>query len=173
MVPTLVDSFRRWFEYEKDSHRAVLKSLDTVPESGRQSEAYHKALGLVAHIVAARRVWLHRIDPAFERPAGIFPKDVRRDELPAQLAAMERDWTGYLARATDSELERVITYQSVSDPGWYRSVIVDILTQVHGHSLYHRGQIASLVRIAGGEPAVTDFIFWSREAIAPPEPGSR
>ena len=68
MVPTLVDSFRRWFEYEKDSHRAVLKSLDTVPESGRQSEAYHKALGLVAHIVAARRVWLHRIDPAFERP---------------------------------------------------------------------------------------------------------
>jgi uncharacterized damage-inducible protein DinB len=167
MVPTLIDSFRRWFEYEKDSHRAVLTSLDTVPESGRTSEPYQKALNLLSHIVAARRVWMHRIDAAIERPAEIFPKGVKRDDLPQQLETMDRDWTGYLGRLTDSELERVITYAN-SEGLWFRSVIADVLIHVHGHSLYHRGQIASLVRAAGGEPAVTDFIVWSRESIAAP-----
>ena len=46
-------------------------------------------------------------------------------------------------------------------------LIEDILAQLFGHSWYHRGQIALLVRAAGGEPAVTDLIYWSREAVAP------
>ena len=33
------------------------------------------------------------------------------------------------------------------------------------HSWYHRGQIATLVRALGAEPAVTDFVFWSRELV--------
>jgi DinB family len=36
-------------------------------------------------------------------------------------------------------------------------------TQLFGHSSYHRGQIATLVRTAGGEPAATDYIYWCRE----------
>ena len=43
----------------------------------------------------------------------------------------------------------------------------DILTQLHGHSLYHRGQIAMLLRSAGVEPPATDFVFWAREPIGP------
>ncbi|MFL6198680.1 MAG: DinB family protein [Thermoanaerobaculia bacterium] len=43
--------------------------------------------------------------------------------------------------------------------------ILYILTQLFGHSWYHRGQIAQLVRALGAEPAVTDFVFWSREAL--------
>ena len=31
MLPTLVEQYRRWFEYEKDSHRKVLASLETGP----------------------------------------------------------------------------------------------------------------------------------------------
>jgi len=29
----------------------------------------------------------------------------------------------------------------------------------------HRGQIAALVRALGGEPAVTDYLFWKRRPI--------
>ena len=37
---TIVDRYRRWFDYEKDSHARVLVSLETVPEAARATPAY-------------------------------------------------------------------------------------------------------------------------------------
>lgn len=51
---------------------------------------------------------------------------------------------------------------------WVRYVVEDILTQLFGHSWYHRGQIALLVRACGGQPAETDFVFWTREPVSSP-----
>ena len=48
----------------------------------------------------------------------------------------------------------------------YRNGVEDILTQLFGHSWYHRGQVALLLRAMGCEPAVTDFVFWTRERIS-------
>jgi uncharacterized damage-inducible protein DinB len=167
MPPTLVDQYRRWFEYEKDAHRKAIASLEGVPEEGRTSESYRKALSLMGHLLAARRMWLHRLEPSHERPAAIFPTDVRLEDLPAAFEAMERDWDGYLGTLTDPDLDRVLNYRML-DGVEYRSVLADILTQLFGHSNYHRGQIASLVRIAGGQPAITDFIFWTRQEVGKP-----
>ena len=76
MLPTLVEQYRRWFDYEKDTHRRVLASFETVPEEGLRSQPFQKALNSLAHIVAARRMWLHRFEPSsFDRPANLFPTD--------------------------------------------------------------------------------------------------
>ena len=167
MAQSRVDQYRRWFEYEKDSHRKALASLETVPEEGRASEQYQKALNLMGHLLAARRIWLHRIEPSYERPAAIFPTGVKKESLPADFATMERDWAALFDRLNEADLERVFVYRTTEGVE-YRSVLLDILTQLYGHSHYHRGQIASLVRAAGGQPAITDFIFWTRtEAEAP------
>ena len=80
---------------------------------------------------------------------------------------MEIAWAAYLDGLTEAGLDRAFEYKSL-DAGSFRNLTGDILTQLFGHSLYHRGQIASLVKAAGGEPAVTDFVFWSREPIPPP-----
>ena len=61
----------------------------------------------------------------------------------------------------DEELSRVFEYQSVEGPR-FKNSIEELFTQLFGHSSYHRGQIASHVRSLGGEPAVTDFVYWSR-----------
>ncbi len=167
MTSTLADQYRRWFEYEKESHRKVLESLGTVPEDARASEPYLKALNLTGHLVAARRMWLHRLEPTFEKPAAIFPTGVPLEALPAEFAAIARDWTDYLGSLTDADLQRDFTYRT-TEGTWYRTALGDILTQLYGHSHYHRGQIATLVRAAGGQPAMTDFIFWVREPAEPP-----
>jgi uncharacterized damage-inducible protein DinB len=169
MIPTLANQYQRWFDYEKDSHRQVLASLQTVPADRRDSDLFQKAVNLIGHVIAARWMWLHRLGTLTKHPANLFPSDVACDTLPGELEAMERDWSDYLEGLDERELERVVAYQSV-DGGWFRNGVADILTQLYGHSLYHRGQIASLVRAAGGEPAATDFIFWSREPIALPAP---
>jgi uncharacterized damage-inducible protein DinB len=162
-----VEQYRRWFEYEKDSHRKVMNAFESVPQDQRTSPSFQKALDIMDHIVTARRMWLFRFGAATERPTNLFPSGVTLDGLADHLKTMELGWNAYLEGLTEDELDRAFEYQSL-DAGWFRSAIGDILTQLFGHSLYHRGQIASLVKAAGGQPAVTDFVYWSREPISPP-----
>jgi uncharacterized damage-inducible protein DinB len=164
MAQTLADRYRRWFEYEKVSHDKVMTSLESVPPERRSSPAFAKAVTLLAHVVAARRLWLFRFGIAEEAPRDFFPEGLALADLASQLNDVQVIWTDYLSRLDDNALARVFKYQSL-DSGRFRNTIEDILTQLFGHSWYHRGQIASLVRQAGGEPAVTDFVFWTREAI--------
>jgi uncharacterized damage-inducible protein DinB len=160
------DQYRRWFDYEKDSHVKVLASLNAVPTDKRSSEAFQKAVMLMAHLVEARKLWLRRIGVGKERTKDLFPKDVPLPELAQRVEAIQADWSAYLARMDEPELVRVFEYGSTEGPR-FRNTIEDILAQLFGHSLYHRGQIAALLRSVGAEPAATDFVFWAREPVTP------
>lgn len=162
-----INRFRRWFEYEIDSHTKTLDSLKSVPDSARAAPDYRKALDLMAHIATARRLWLHRLGVLAEGPSDLFPAARNWRDLQENLQEIQRLWSAYLAQVTDGDLSRPIEYRSL-EGGWFRNTLEDILTQLFGHSWYHRGQIAALVRSLGGKPAETDFIFWSRRSISPP-----
>jgi uncharacterized damage-inducible protein DinB len=163
MNNTLIARFRRWFDYEKDSHAKTLASLNAVSAKLRESQEFQKAVYLLGHIVAARRMWLFRFGVLKEN-VELFPREVSLAEIPDQIAGMETAWSQYLDQLDDAELARVFEYQSYEGPR-FRNTIEEILTQLFGHSWYHRGQIAQLVRSIGAEPAVTDFVFWAREPI--------
>ena len=160
------DRFRRWFEYEKDSHAKVLASLDSVPTQLRSSPSFQKAVDLMAHIVAARWLWLSRLGAATQGPRELFPEGAALPDLPDRVREMQEAWSAYLRRLDDVELARAFEYRS-TEGEWYRNTVEDTLAQLFGHSWYHRGQIASLIRSIGAEPAVTDFVFWTREPVPP------
>jgi uncharacterized damage-inducible protein DinB len=164
MASTQVDQYRRWFEYEKDAHAKVVRSLETVPAERRTESEFRRAVTLLGHLAAARRVWLCRLGVISEMPVSFFPEDVDLAATVAELHAIQGHWDAYLARLTDEELARTFEYKSL-DAGRFRNRIEDILAQLFGHSSYHRGQIAMLVRAAGGEPAITDLIYWCREPV--------
>ncbi len=163
MSTAMIDRYRLWFEYEKDSHAKTLDSLKAVVEELQQAEAFLKAVYLMGHIIAARRLWLFRFSVTKEK-AELFPREISLAELPAQISAMEAQWSDYLAKLEDTDLMRVFEYQSYEGPR-FRNTIEEILTQLFGHSWYHRGQIALLLRSIGAEPAVTDYVFWAREPV--------
>jgi uncharacterized damage-inducible protein DinB len=164
MSHEIADRCRRWFDYEKDAHQKVFRSLESVPTSRRSAPEYLRAVSILAHIVVARRVWLGRLGvaPAYTGP--FFPQDLELAQVVTQWKETERLWSDFLAPLTDENLAKTFEYQSL-DAGRFRNRIEDILAQLFGHSSYHRGQIAMLVRSAGGEPAITDLIYWCREKV--------
>ncbi len=160
---SFVERFRHWYEYEKDCNRKALLMLHSVPPEARASSQFTRAVGKMAHLVAARHMWLHRLGVVADCPEGWFPPTTL-EQLPALVGAIETRWTAYLASLTEEDIAGEFTCTG-GDGRRYRWRLLDLLTQVFGHAWYHRGQIAMLVKDVGGEPVDTDYIFWDRPVV--------
>ena len=88
MSENMIDHYRRWFDYEKDSHAKTIASLYAVPQKVRDSDAFRKAVYLMGHIIAARRMWLFRFGIAAQN-AELFPQEVTLEDLTNHISAME------------------------------------------------------------------------------------
>lgn len=160
----LAERFQRWFAYEVDAHAKTIGSLESVPVENRGGAEFKKAVTVFGHVVAARRVWLFRFGVAPQPQGSLFPENLELAEVIANWREAEGLWKSYLAGLNDTELAKAFDY-SAFDGSRFRNTIEEILTQLFGHSSYHRGQIAMLVKAAGGTPAITDYVYWCREAI--------
>jgi uncharacterized damage-inducible protein DinB len=113
----------------------------------------------LAHVVGTAETWLSRIQ---RRPArvAIWPS-LSLAELAALAPTVHGSYAAYLARLTDADLERTITY--VNSAGLsFTNTIVDILMHVALHGQCHRGKVNLLLRHAGAAPAPVDFIAFRR-----------
>jgi len=160
---SFAERFRHWYEYEKDCNRKALQMLHSVPPTGRSSASFLRAVAKMAHLVAARHMWLHRLGVVPDHPESWFPATTL-EQLPALVSTIEERWTAYLASLTEEDVAGEFTFTG-SDGKRYRWRLLDLLTQVFGHAWYHRGQIALLVKDLSGEPVDTDYIFWDRPTV--------
>jgi uncharacterized damage-inducible protein DinB len=159
-----IERYKAWFEYEKDAHLKTIASLNTVPAKKRNVKEFQKAVDLFAHIVAARIMWLHRFGFLKEKPGDLFPAKVDINSLSSIADKMNSVWDDYFNKLDEKELHRVFEYKS-TEGLWYTNKIEELLLQLFGHSWYHRGQIAMLVRMIGGIPAETDYVYSKRIPI--------
>lgn len=118
-----------------------------------------RALRIFAHIVATEWLWIARL-------RGTEPRLAVWPELTLEQSAMEIDalrdaWSGYLHEAV---FDTVIEYTNSAGEHW-SSRVGDVLTHVILHGAYHRGQIATIVRDGGDEPAYTDYIHCTRNGF--------
>jgi uncharacterized damage-inducible protein DinB len=164
MPASRCDQYRRWYEYEQDSHTKTIASLRTSQATQGADPGWQRAVDLLAHVAAARRLWLYRLGWTSVPPGDVFPRGVALEHAERELADVEREWSVIMAGLTDTDLDRVFEYASLEGTR-FRNRVEDILAQLFGHSWYHRGQIALLVRSIGAEPAATDFVYWTREGI--------
>src|SRR6516162_7780688 len=108
---SLADRFIRWYEYERDCNAKSLQMLASVPAERRSAPEFQKAVDRLAHLVAARRRWLHRLGHLVEAP-GLFPRGAALEALPALVADTEAAWVGYLSRLDDRELARTLEWEA-------------------------------------------------------------
>lgn len=118
-----------------------------------------KALQLYAHILGAEHVWLTRL---FQEQAtvAVWPT-LTIDDCIALARRNHEALDRLVSSLSAADLAREIPYTNSAGAS-FRSRIDDILTQITTHGVYHRGQIAWLVREAGAEPEPTDYIAFVR-----------
>ena len=165
MPKTLLNQYLHWLAWEQDVTDQAIESLRAVPSEQRGSDAYQRACSILGHLLAARQIWLFRLGASEKKPEGLFPAGMNLDELQQNYRASLHAWKTYLSSLSDdSALNHALEYQSL-DGGRFRSTLADILAQLNTHGSYHRGQLAMLVKQCGGTPAITDYIYWSRERL--------
>jgi uncharacterized damage-inducible protein DinB len=154
--------FGRLLAYDHWANGEALSSLEAL----RDTPA--KAVILLGHLMGAEVCWLDRMT------AGRDPEDWERWET-ADLPTLRRcwreelppRWASFLADSSMSDPARSFTYVNyVGKTNEFRRV-GDAVLGLMFHAAYHRGQVATAVRGAGGEPAVTDFIHAARTGVIP------
>jgi uncharacterized damage-inducible protein DinB len=149
--------FERLLAYDRWANGRVIASLEALEAPPA------KGVELLGHLLGAQAAWISRV------LAGREPDDWEAwdaMDLPAlRRAWSERipgDWGRFLADGARSEFARTFSY--VNYLGESRTARVeDVAVGLLLHSAYHRGQIATAVRGAGGKPAVTDYFVAVRE----------
>jgi uncharacterized damage-inducible protein DinB len=116
----------------------------------------------VAHICDAELIWLSRWTG--KQPAGFQPPDRIPDvsAARAEWAGIESGMRAFLRDLGPSDVDRVLEYRDLS--GNLRSdVFWQMLQHVVNHGTYHRGQITTLLRQLGAQPAKSmDLIAFYR-----------
>lgn len=118
----------------------------------------------LAHIIGVEWIWFQRCNGVSPTTTPEWMENPARDALRTQLRTIERDWEAYVAALRDDDLPRVIEYVHLAGEASSRK-LVHLLQHVVNHSTYHRGQVATRVRQAGGTPLETDFLHFT--AIEP------
>ena len=156
-----VEHFLTMQRYEQWASGRTIASLRSAHAASGDRGSFDRARGIFAHIQMARHEWLFRLGHVARRPWVMFP-DWTVDDASADAARLDEAWNAYLATLTDPDLDREVRYAS-NEGKPFVSLRRDILTHVFNHSTYHRGQIALLVKTAGGSPESTDFVLYSRQ----------
>lgn len=149
----MAEYLRKLIDHLKWADQATLRALRQAPDPDR------RALTFYAHVLGAEAVWLARL--AERHPDVAVWPTLTIDEAASLAARNATDFDALVASLESGDAHQVIDYRN-SAGREFRDTIEDILLHVALHGSYHRGQVALLIRGAGGEPASTDYIAFIR-----------
>jgi uncharacterized damage-inducible protein DinB len=130
---------------------------ETAASVARAAAPPEKARKVLAHIIGTQWLWLARIQAGVAKMA-VWPA-LSADEVARESSELLQAWRTLLS--DDKVLGRAVAYNNSKGEPWSSSV-EEIATHVVFHSAHHRGQVATLLRDSGHEPAYTDFIHGVR-----------
>lgn len=146
------EHLRRLFTYDE---WAIGQSLATLKEP-----ANPEAQTMLSHILAAEKVWMMRLRGEDSSGVALF-EPYSLEECGRLSDDLHRKYLEYIDLLDEADLENLITYKNTRGVE-FQTPIGEILTHVALHGVYHRGQIALLVRQGGGKAVGTDYIIYTR-----------
>lgn len=150
-----MQTIRNMFKQLNWANERILAHLHTQDHN-------EQALRLFAHILHSEQVWLTRLLENDSSHIAIWP-DADLSDCSRWVDENNGNFLAYLSTVEENvTLEKVINYKNQTGAS-YSTSVRDILTHVALHGQYHRGQINTMLRAAGGEPVNVDYITYVRE----------
>jgi uncharacterized damage-inducible protein DinB len=120
-----------------------------------------KAVGLMAHLLAAQQVWLNRCKQLPAYGGALWP-DWKAGTFKSMIEENHRNWKTFLATLEPADFLKQIHYVNLRGETC-NDVLNDVLAHLVNHGTHHRAQIGQELKLAGVEKLpVTDYIFYVR-----------
>jgi len=147
-LQTLVD-YHYW---ARDRLLAALEPLTAEQYARDLGNSFRSIRETVTHIYAAEWAWYQRWKG--ESPTALLPADRFPDlaALRAEWSEQERKLRAYVNGLGDGGVSRIVEYKLLSGQAG-ASPVSQMVQHVVNHASYHRGQITTMLRQIGAEPA--------------------
>jgi uncharacterized damage-inducible protein DinB len=140
----------------------AVSGLSTEELSRDFGTADKSILGTLAHLYAAEKNWLARMQEGRAAMQGRTAEDNQMETLLPKWTEVQEDWKAWVNQLPPEAPDRVMEYVDLRDNQWAQP-LWQILLHVVNHSTHHRGQVSGFLRALGKTPPPLDFIVFVRE----------
>lgn len=151
----MMETIRKLFSHDEWANKRLLDSFKSA------SSRNEKAQRLLAHLLVSEKIWLLRLRGEDTSEIDKSP-ELSLEDCEQLSHEMSKAYVDFLDSLSEEDLDSKFTYKNFAGAEFH-TPLKDILLHVALHGTYHRGQIASAVRLEGTTPVSTDFIIFVRE----------
>jgi uncharacterized damage-inducible protein DinB len=154
--------FQILYDYNRWANACVLEAAAklTAEQFTRDlANSFRSVRDTLVHIMSVEWIWLRRwkgtSPKSFHDPSD-FPNV---EALLANWAEIETEQMDFVNSMSDESLGKMVAYVNTKGETWTYP-LWQMLQHLVNHSTYHRGQITTMLRQLGAEPATTDFLVY-------------
>lgn len=152
----------RHFEYSLWASLKILEAAEKMPVEAVEKDrgnSFGGILGTLTHIFQADRVWLKRFegDPYFKLALENESFDLAK--LKAEWPPIIGTFTAWIRAQDDAKFEDQLFWRNVRGED-KTEAMYKILLHIVNHGSYHRGQLITMIKQAGGEVVSTDLVYY-------------
>lgn len=141
---------------------AILRMDETLHQQIVKS-SFPNLYATILHMWDAESIWWQRMEGHAQLliPSREFNPAMK--EAVNGLLNQSREWSNWMNRVTEEQLQRNFDYKNMKGEA-FTSSVWQVVHHLFNHGTYHRGQLVTMMRELG-ETAIpaTDFIHWYRK----------
>jgi uncharacterized damage-inducible protein DinB len=158
MNPDLIKalaSYNTWANVQTQNECAKLNTEQLTKDVGAFFGSIHRTLN---HTMVADRIWMARFlgEPEFNSPLDAVLHE-SGDVFWAERSALDHRIEAFAATISAEWLAGSLTFGRVSSPVRRTRPKWALMVHMFNHATYHRGQVTTLMKQMGFDPAETDF----------------
>jgi uncharacterized damage-inducible protein DinB len=161
-----LQTLRRLYEFNAWADRRTLESCAVLtPEQFTRDmkSSFHSVRDTLVHIFGAEWIWLERWEGRSPTALPWAPNFPDFESVRARWQEVELGLRQFVGGLTQADLDRVLERRTMAG-GVFRQPLWEMMQHVVNHGSYHRGQIATMLRQHGAQPAVEDLVLFYRES---------
>ncbi len=176
MSSTLLDQYRAFAKYNARFNRDLFAKVAELPAEARTRDmgAFFGSIeGTLSHILVADRIWLSRLresghdfpaldeaDLQLEIQSLADPVAASFESLLAERIATDQLIMAWVEDLTEEILAAPMRYTNLAGVAREHAVWIAV-SHLFNHQTHHRGQVTTMLKQAGIDPGVTDFLVYA------------